>query len=181
MPDQDHQFRRIEKESNQEQAKKDATAKIEDKLKQFQWDDAEEEVEGEELVVSDEVVNECVSLLSAHLLSHIIGEHFGNMDTSGMQFVIPVDLDLHVLLRKRYEEEWSLDSRLDMFQSLREKLVAEFREKKVELDAKIQEALPSTYRKKFTSGEVSLEDDAMIVDEESNMISIEIPVHFEAN
>ena len=150
-----------------------------EKVREFKWDDIDnEETGGELLVVSEEEINQCVTALSAHLMSHISGEYFGDMDTSGMQFVIPVDLELHPLLCKRFEEKWDLDSRLDMFQSIRESLTVEFtnNEKRDTLDAKIQAALPATHRKKFTSGEVSLEDDAMVIGDDSNMVSITVVI-----
>jgi len=153
--------------------------KLIEKVREFKWDDIDnEETDGELLVVLEEEIKECVSALSAHLMSHISGEYFGNIDTSGMQFVIPVGLELHPLMRKRFEEKWDLNSRLDMFQSIRESLTAEFtnNEKRDALDAKIQAALPATHRKKFISGEVSLEDDAMVIGDDSNMVSIEIPL-----
>ena len=194
MPDEDHRFKRIIIENEDEAAKTEGDKEVEDedKINRFQWDDIEEETEGEMFEVSDEEINECVILLSSHLLTNIGTEHFAEIDTSGMRFVIPVDLDLHVLLRKRFEEEWNLDSRIEMFQCLRGNLSAEFnailgesnnraKNNRAKLDEKIQNALPSTHRKKFVSGEVSLEDDAMVVDDESNLISIEIPLAFAAN
>lgn len=182
---EDHRFKRIIKDI--EEIKEDnKTAEHAEKVREFQWVETEtedEEVGGELLTVSMEKITECASLLSKHLMSNIAGEHFAGMDNTGIRFVIPVSLDLHELIRQRFEMEWSLDSRLDVFQLIREQLVAEFatEEKRAELDAKIQEALPSTHRKKFTSGEVCLEDDAMVVGDESDMVSIEIPIHFVAN
>lgn len=185
---EDHLFKRIvENDADATRAEEEKQLENEDKVDRFKWDDIEdEEIEGKVFDASDEEINECVLVLSNHLLSTISVEHFAGMDTSGMRFVIPVDLDLHSLLKKRFEEDWNLDSRLDMFQCIRENLSAEFsvelgeNENRVKLDEKIQTALPPTYRKKFTSGEILLEDDAMVVDDESNMISIEIPLSFAA-
>lgn len=182
MPSEDHQFKRIVEDI--EEIEEDKTAEHDGKVREFQWDDVEnEEADGELLTISIEKITECASLLSKHLMSSLAAEHFAGMDSAGMRFIIPVNLDFHELIRQRFEMEWSLDSRLDMFQLIREQLVAEFttEEKRAELDAKIQEALPPTHRKKITSGEVSLEDDAMVVNDESDMVSIEIPVHFAAN
>lgn len=185
MPE-NHQFKRTsENERNAEQAEKDKIEEHEDKVTSFQWGDAEED-EGELLKYDPLEVNECVSLLSDHILNGIIGEHFSGMDTSGMRFVIPVDLDLHCLIKVRFEEKWSLDSRIDMFEDIRIQLSVAFSPaltsgKRNELDEKIQEALPSTRRKKFVSGEVSLEADAMVIDDKSDMVSVEIPIHFAAN
>lgn len=184
MPEEeDHRFKRITIENKHaEQVEVDKFAD-EDKARRFQWDHIEDEETKRELLdVSEKEINECASTLAAHLLTHITTEHFGGADVSGMQFVIPVDLDLHHLLQKRFEEKWDLGSRLEMFDMLRLVFSAKFgEEKRVELDAKIQDILPSTHRKKFISGKVSLEDDAMVVDDESNMVSIEIPVDFAAN
>ena len=193
MPEEDHRFNRVVA-NNEHDAEKQL--ENEDKVDQFKWDVIEdEEIEGEVFNASDEELDECVLALSKHLLSTLSVDHFSEMDTSGMRFVIPVDLDLHSLLKKRFEEKWNVDSRIDMFDFIRVGLSFEFSknkkpiyageppqptEKRIELDAKIQAALPPTHRKKFISGLVSLEDDAMVVNDESNMVSIEIPVSFEA-
>lgn len=191
MPEEGHRFKRIIVKNElhcAKQAEADQFTEDKDKVRRFQWDDVDdEEPEGKVFEVSDEEINECVLLLSRHLLSNIGAEHFAGADTSGMSFVIPVDLDLHSLLRKRFEEKWNLDSRIDMFQCLRENFSAEFNaveggsDNWAKLDEKIQEALPPTHRKKLVLGEVLLEDDAMSVDEKSNMVSIEIPLNFAAN
>ncbi len=181
MPEENHRFKRIIEDAEEI---KDKSPEHAAKVNEFQWDDVEDkESEGEFLTVSVEKINECVSALSGHLMSGIVAECFAGMDNTGMRFIIPVSLDLHEIIRQRFEMEWSLDCRLDIFQLVREQLVAEFatKGKRAELDAKIQEALPSTHRKKFTSGEVCLEDDAMVVNDESDMVSIEIPIHFAAN
>lgn len=198
MLEEDHRFKRnpiIENKRDVAKPEEDKEEEHVNKVREFKWDDVEDEETKEELLVSSEEINECLSLLSDHLLTHISGEHFSGMD-AGMKFIIPIDLDLHPLLRKRFEEQWDLDSRIGMFDLIRLGLDFEFSrnkkpviaeepanptEKRIELDAKIQEALPPTHRKKFTSGIVSLEDDAMVMDDDSNMVSIEIPVHFAAN
>ncbi len=192
MPEEDHRFKRLiieEDERNvakEEEEEEEEEEKItEDKVSQFKWDDVDdEEPEGKLLVVSQDSIQECCTILADHLLSIISGEHFSELDTSGMKFVIPIDPSMHVLLTNRFEEKWDLDSRLDMFMEVRELLAHEFSEdteKRTILDAKIQEALPPTRRKKLVLTEVDLVDDAMVVDDESNMISIEIPLNFEAN
>lgn len=194
MPE-DHRITRRVEEGDTAKAEEDKVVEHQDKVRQFQWDDiGEEETEGELLVVPEEELQECATLLSEYLLSHIISEHFGELDATGMHFVIPVDLDLHSILQKRFEDKWNLDSRIDMFEGLGLILTSIFdptpdemvhqeceNEKRIELDKKIQEALPSTHRKKFISGEVSLEHDAMVVDDASDMVSIEISLSFAAN
>lgn len=183
MSEEDHRFKRTEDGNSEVQ--EDKLAEHEEKVREFKWDDdvEEEETEGKLLVVSEKEINECASILANHTMSHITSEYFGELDVTGMQFIIPVDLDIHILMRKRFEEEWDLESRLDMFQCVREHLVAKFTdsEQREELNAKIQEVLPSTHRKKFTSGLVSLEDDAMVIADASNTVSIEISVQFAAN
>lgn len=191
MPEKDHQFKRtiVKNEFDcAEQAEADTHAENEDKVRRFQWDDIDDEKsEGKVFEASDEEIMECVLLLSSYLLSNMGTEHFAGTDTSGMSLVIPVDLDLHSLLHKRFEEEWNLDARIDMFQCLQENFSAEFNaemggsENRTKLDEKIQEVLPPTRRKKFVLGEVSLVDDAMAIGEESNMVSIEIPLNLAAN
>lgn len=187
MPEEDHKFQRITEEDDRTaaEAEEEKIAEHVDKVREFKWDTVEdEETEEKLLVVSQESIQECCTILAGHLLSVISGEHFSELDASGMKFVIPVDSGMHVLLRNRFEEEWDLDSRLDMFMEVREGLAFEFAEnseKRSKLDAKILEALPATHRKKLTTTGVELEDDAMVVDDESNMISIEIPLAFAAN
>lgn len=181
MPEDDHRFKRTLEDIGEIQ--EDKSEEHAEKVREFQWDDVEDEADGELLIVSIEKITECASLLSKHLMENVTGEGFAGMDNTGMRFVIPVSLDLHELIRQRFEIEWSLDSRLNIFQLIKEQLTAEFvtEEKRAKLNEKIQEALPPTHRKKFTSGEVCLEDDAMVVDDESDMVSIEIPIHFAAN
>lgn len=184
MPE-DHKFKRISTDDDAEKAAEAEEVTKQGRISEFKWSDVEEaEAEGKLLAVSQDSIQECCTILADHLLSVISGEHFSELDSAGMKFVIPVDPGMHVLLRNRFEEEWDLDSRLDMFMEVREGLAFEFAEdseKRANLDAKIQEALPATHRKKLNAAEVSLEDDAMVVDGESDMISIEISLVFAAN
>lgn len=186
MSEEDHRLKRLatEDECNVVKAEKEKVVEHAEKARKFKWDDVEDEEIEEILAVSDEAITECSSTLADHLLSTISGEHFSGSDISGMKFVIPIDPGIHILLKNRFEEKWSLDSRLDMFTDVREHLASEFSEdteKRATLDAKIQEALPPTHRKKLILTDVELVDDAMVVDDESNMVSIEVPLSFAAN
>lgn len=159
--------------------------KTEEKLKNFEWDNSQEAKENLPSVpFQAEDIDGCVALLLSCLFDGITTENFNGSDPSGMRFVISVDLEIHNLLRDRFVEGWDLDSRLDMFDAIREGLDAVFfadDTKKVELDQKILEALPASHRKKFESDDIYVADDAMTVGEESDMVSIEVPIHFVAN
>lgn len=186
MPEEDHRFKKviIHTDEDTKQFEEAKEAEREQKVREFQWDDIEdEEPDGEPFIAPDSDIEECISLLTDHVINNITGEHFSGMDGEGIQFVIPVNLDFHSLLRVRFEDQWELESRLMMFDRLRDGLMEAFLEsdKRESLDEKLQEALPPTHRKKFTSGTVTLIDDAMVVDDESDMVSIEIPVQFTAN
>jgi hypothetical protein len=162
----------------------DKNKEHEKKVREFKWDDAEDEIEGEILESSDVSILDCANLLSDHLLSHINGDCFSEMGADGMRFVIPVDLSLHDLLQSRFDEKWELESRLNIFEEIRHVLSLIFQnesKQRAKLVAKIEEALPPGHRKKLTPGEVCLEDDAMVIGDESNTVSIEIPLDFVAN
>lgn len=153
------------------------------KVEQFNWDEIEDEG-GQPLKVMESDIHDGATTIMAYVLKRLSGEHFVGVDEAGMSFVMPIDLDLHPLIKLRFEDQWNLDDRLSMFDSLREAVLALFDDpdKRSLLNGKIEEALPpGNRRKKFTSGAVSLEDDAMVVDDSSDMVSVEIPVHFAAN
>ena len=165
--------------------KEEHDAKIEEKLKNFEWDDSQETKDNLPAVpFRIEDVDECVSILLDCLSKGITTEHFDGSDPSGMRFVIPVNVGLHKLLRDRFVEEWDLESRLEMFDAIQAQLSTIFFadvERKTELNTKILDALPPSHRKKFESDDIHLVDDAMTVGEESNTVSLEVPIHFVAN
>lgn len=164
---------------------KEHEEKLASRVQNFEWDDSEETTEElPALTVKLEEVDECVALLLDRLFDGIITENFDGSDPSGMRFVISIDSEVHHLLKSRFDEKWSLDSRLEMFDTIRDHLATIFfadDEKKMELGQRIHEALPASHRKKFESDEVYLADDAMTVGDDSNMLSLEVPIHFVAN
>lgn len=184
MPKSDHEFKRSFVEGDPAQCEEKNLAEAEEKLASFAWEDDEEEnEEAVPFTVNIDDLDMCVSKLADYLLEHLSSDQFQGMDTEGMHFTLPIDLDLDPLLHERFSDNWTLESRLMFFQCIRDQLILEFIDTKqrAKLDKKIGEALPPTHRKKFTSGTVEIYDDALMVNDESNTVTIEVPIHFVAN
>jgi len=185
MSKSDHEFKRrfIDADFNHDEKKKLAE---EEKLANFAWEDDEDNEENDEAVpfhAPIEDIDSCVSKLIDFLFKRLGPDQFEGMDTEGVYFSVPIDLSLDSLLHERFSDEWTLESRLMMFQRIRNQLLLEFSdsEQRSKLDQIINKALPSTHRKKFTSGNVEIHDDAFVVNESSDMVTIEVPVHFVTN
>jgi len=183
MSKSDHEFKRSFVEGDPEQYEEKKLTEAEEKLASFEWEDDEENEEAVPFTTNTEDLDMCVSKLADYLLEHLSSDQFQGMDTEGMHFTMPIDLDLDPLLHERFSDDWTLESRLMMFQCIRDQLILEFidTEQRAELDKKISEALPPTHRKKFTSGTVEIYDDALSVNDDSNTVTIEVPIHFVAN
>lgn len=171
-----------EQEAAEERERK--LAEMQQKVQEFQWDDEEEEnEEALPLNVSPEAVDHCSRYLASYLLASLNTEHFQGSDAEGMKFVVPIShTDGHAVLEERYSEEWTLESRIQAFEAVREQLSADFSnpDRRTLLNHRITDAFPPSHRKKFNSGEVQIHDDAIVVQEDKGL-TIEIPITFVAN
>ncbi|MHA2279461.1 MAG: hypothetical protein ACXAC5_01025 [Promethearchaeota archaeon] len=185
MPE-DHVIRRrfVENPDAAAEEEERKRAEMEEKVANFEWgDDEDENLEPVPFSPDISAIDHCVHKLADHLVSEISPEHFDGLDISGVRFVVPVDLDLDLLLHERFSEEWTLESRLVVFQGIQDQLSSLFAKEspKEALNQCINEALPPTHRKKFSFGTIRLFDDALTIGGEGNTISIEVPLHFVAN
>lgn len=82
-----------------------------EKIKNFKWDDEEEGSESQPGIAIAEDVIDCAKSIASYVLENISAKHYENG-----RFVIPVPLELHRLLRERYNLEWTDDSRAKIFE-----------------------------------------------------------------
>ncbi len=162
-----------------EQMQEDKHAKMQ---ANFDWSEDIEQAEGDELpglVYEMPSVNDCVAALSAHLLEHLGTDNFES-NPNELIFSVPVDAKMHPLLEERFNENWNIESRIEAFDIIQNNLITEFlgAEKNQKLNAKIQDALPSS-RKKFTLSGVALVDDAFVIGTDVNTVAIEVCVQSE--
>lgn len=156
----------------------------EERLAQFSWSNDLEDDENQdatELHFSSDEVDSCVDILTAYIFKNMSLKHFHGIDDEGMHFTIPVESTVHILLESRFNEEWTLDSRIDMFDVVNKSLSDRFNHLNAwNLNQMIVDILPSSDRKRLVFSDVLLVDDSLAVDEDVNEICIEIPLKFAA-
>ena len=164
-----------------EQTKEDKHAKMQ---ANFEWseDIDQEECKAElpNLIWAMSSVNECATALSAHLLEHLGTDNF-EISPEELVFSVPVDPKMHSLLEDRFNEDYDIESRIEVFDVIQSNLITEFlgAEKNQKLNAKIEDALPPS-RKKFTLNGLALVDDAFAIGTDVNTVAIEVYVQSEA-
>lgn len=151
------------------------TANPQSRTKDFPWDsDLDNETETQALKYNSDDVDHCVEALTVALLKAIAPEHFAGRKEC-MVFEVPIDLEIHPLLEKRFSEDWSLDSRVQMFDIVKDQLVAQFGDEmySFRLNEKIKSILPPASQT-YELSQIILHDNALSIGSEVNTVSIEV-------
>lgn len=142
-------------------------------------------------LASAELIRNCISVLTEYVLENTVPENFNETE-----FRITIPETLHPLLYERFNEDYDLDSRIEVFDKLQQLLSSQFAEDSIfrkKLNRKIQEFFPHNpddpNTKEITVMDVLLVDDCTSVviydsvseingveNEEENIISVEILV-----
>jgi len=183
MPKEDHEFKRNFIATDTSVDEEHKQAELQSKIDDFKWEEDVDEYESDVPLLPEFFeIDQCSNIVMAHILETLSGAHFEGSDDQGPRFIIPIESSLHPLLDERFSDQWTLDSRLSVFKAIQEQLTEKANESdnRSVLDSCITKALPPS-RKKFSSDEIILYDDALAVDDESDSITAEISIHFEAH
>ncbi len=174
MAKEDHVFKKVHEVDDVFAAKK---AKEQEALSEdFEWSENEEKEGTVSLKVSDVELQEAAAVLGNWVLKSLSPEHFLGATSEGTRMSLEIDLDVHDLLQKRFDDNLILNSRIEMFDRLEESLVGFFMNNKSLLNNKIDEILPSGEDRNmhYVYDKLFLNDDAMDMDGDSNGVSVDI-------
>jgi len=179
MTDSDHRIKKnFVFSDDSSDTQKDKCEKLRE---QFQWDEDSEEETDVELLFSMEDVKDCCVNIIDHTMKHISAETLSDVTMGKLYFEIPFASSFHSLLESRFDNSWSLASRLEVIDAIRFELSRRFEgdECKSRLSRKIQGVIPDARRSCIVE-EIYFNDDAVTVDD-SHQFSLEISLQFSFN
>ena len=114
-----------------------------EKIKGFKWiEDEQEGTEAQPGIAIAEDVIECSKAIASYVLENIKTTHYNNG-----HFVISIPLDIHRLLRERYNSNWTDDSRVKIFDLIKGVFSITVDSEKEILEDRINEiVMPTTAR-----------------------------------
>ena len=179
-----HSFKKkhVDPDSEPEKSPVDDLESLKQRLSSFEWDDSDEEQDDLPVFeASDQEVDDCARSILVFLSENLSFEDFDPAGKDGAIFTVRVDTVIHRLLRVRFANEWNLNSRIDLFDSIRCGVSNRFAdsENRQPLLDKVQQILPASHRKKFSITDVLLHDDALTVEGGSDAIVAEISLKFQ--
>lgn len=155
-------------------------------LDNFAWDSEEESENhqpGFELIES---MLECTEASATYILKNLEKKHF-SIDNQ-MKFIIPLNSSIHPLINERWNEEWTMDSRISIIHLFR-MLLAQFCQEETyasQLNRRINDVLPPTETSILVVKQVDVSDDPVEMkpesqferpdDDQKEEISVEITV-----
>jgi hypothetical protein len=159
-----HRFKKNFEPMTREEMQK-SVDKAADLIINFSWEEeAIDEEEGTEtLVVADEVVSECADKIVEYVAEHMNFDEFNTYET-GIEISVPVPLSVHELLDLRFDNTFTLDSRIEQMDKVGTVLesIILHPESSAKLNAKLQTLLPPA-RASWEVVYICLDDDDIVL------------------
>ncbi len=180
-----HKFNKLHRVGDEEYLLEKKQEEEAEKIASFAWGNKEERESNVDFSWAARDVDQCVRDVSNCVLKTIALEHFESTVLGhGSRFEILLKSDLHWLLRERFNDDYSLSSRVGMFDQIKKGISEHFEidANEEKLNEKISSILPGeTTRKSFALEAVALWDNAFSLDDEVDTVSVEISLKFKAS